>query len=292
MIFMALRHGTFVLLLSLIFTGSACHYRGPASDPTPVARGLRFISHNAAFDSFFADLHDEQLAMLQLPEQERKLRKDLASELKVADSATTTVLAEQSTVIAQGLLVQGTALKLDVEGFNAVDEADTAAQMRVSGTLDGENLRHAESITRTARSELKLLARLNAKEQSLQRLAARAAILEAETDRAFAASDSTQIESVHRNLSDAKLLIALMDERRLDLAVDARRTVERLANAVTTNPALGASNEPPLVTFVKPEPSKDKATNRKPGGGPATTARGGASKSSPETNAPAADFEP
>jgi hypothetical protein len=292
MVFMSRRHGTITLLISLMLGAAGCNYQTRAADPSNVARGLRFVSHNTAFDAFFADLHDEQIAMLQLPEQERKLRKDLASDLKLSDSATTTVLAERAAVIAQGLSVQGTSLKLDVEGYIAVDEADTAAQMRVSGTLDGENLKFAEAITRAARSELKLLARLNAKEQSLQRLAARAAVLEAETDRTFAASDAKITEEVHRNLSDARLLIALMDERRLDLAVDARRTVERLATVVTTNPALGGSNEAPLVTFVKPEPPRDRSVIRKPGGGPATPVRGAASKSPQETNAPAADFEP
>jgi hypothetical protein len=292
MVFMSLRLGTIPLLMSLMLAAAGCNYPTHTADPSNVARGLRFVSHNSAFDAFFADLHDEQITMLQLPEQERKYRKELASDLKLSDSATTTVLAERAAVIAQSLGVQGTTLKLDVEGYIAVDEADTAAQMRVSGTLDGENLRFAEAITRAARSELKLLARLNAKEQSLQRLAARAAVLEAETDRTFATSDPKVIEEVHRNLSDAKLLIALMDERRLDLAVDARRTVERLATVVTTNPALGAPNEAPLVAFVKQEPPKDKSVTRKSGGGPATPVRGAASKSPQETNAPAADFEP
>lgn len=289
---MSLRHISIGFLCSLLALGTACNRYLPSGDPTNVARGLRFVSHNAAYDAFFADLHDEQLAMLQLPEQERKLRKDLATDLKIADGATTTVLAERAATIAQGLLTQGTTLKLDVEGYNAVDEADTAAQMRVSGTLDGENLKFAESITRAARSELKLLARLNAKEQTLQRLAARAAILETEADRTFAAADSKQLEAVHRNLGDARLSIALMDERRLDLAVDARRTIERLANVTTTNPALGAANEPPLVSFVRTEPPRDKGLNRvKPGGGPAPAVRGGASKSPQEANAPP-DFEP
>jgi hypothetical protein len=292
MISMSLRHFTIGLFCSFLLGATACHSQPPSNDPTAVARGLRFVSHNAAFDAFFADLHEEQLAMLQLPEQERKLRKDLATDLKVADGATTMVLAERAAAIAQGLSAQGTTLKLDVEGYNAVDEADTAAQMRVNGSLEGENLKFAEAIARTARSELKVLAQLNAKEQTLQRLAARATILESEADRAFAAADSKQLEAVHRNLSDARLLIALMDERRLDLAVDVRRTVERLASEVTTNPTLGASNEPPLVTFVKTEPPKERSPNRaRTGGGPATPVRGGATKSAPEANAPP-DFEP
>ncbi len=100
------------------------------------------------------------------------------------------------------------------------------------------------------------------------------------------------MEEVHRNLSDARLMLVLMEERRLDLAVDAHRTIERLATAVTTNPALGAANEAPLVTFVKQEPPRDKSLIRKPGGGPASPVRGAAPKSPQETNAPAADFEP
>lgn len=290
---MSLRHGTVSLILSALFAVSACHNHGPASDPTPVARGLRFVSHNPAFDTFFADLHDEQLSMLQLPDAERKIRKDLAQDLKMTDnSATAMVLSERAAAIAQSLMSQGTALKLDVEGLNAVDEADTSAQMRVSGNLDGENLRFAEAITRAARAELKLLSHLNAKEQTLQRLAARAAVLEAETDRSFA-SDSKLQESVHRNLSDARILIALIDERRLDLAVDARRTVERLSSGVTTNPALGSGNEPPLVTFVRPEPPRERSSVRgtgRVGGGAATPARGAATKSPPETSSQ--DFEP
>jgi len=284
------RHGTVCLLISALFAASACHSRGPATDPTPVARGMRFVSHNTAYDTFFADLHEEQLSMLQLPQSERKVRKDLAQDIKVIDSATTAVIAERASAIAQALLAQGTTLNLDFEGLNAVDEADTSAQMRVAGTLDGENLRFAEAITRAARAELKLLAKLNGKEQNLQRLAARATMLDAEADRAFA-SDSKVQESVHRNLSDARLLIALMDEKRLDLAVDARRTVERLASGVTTNPALGAGNEPPLVTFVRSEPKDRASTRSKLGGGSATPARGAASKSPSEAN-PAPDFEP
>jgi hypothetical protein len=188
------------------------------------------------------------------------------------------------------VLAQGTALKLDIEGIDAVDEADTSAQMRVSGNLDGENLRFAEAITRAARAELKLLSHLNAKEQTLQRLAARASILEAEADRTFA-SDSRLEEAVHRNLSDARILIAIMDERRFDLAVDARRTVERLSSGVTTNPNLGSSNEPPLVTFVRPDLPKERAPVRaKAGGGAAAPARGAASKSPAEASGQ--DFEP
>ena len=96
---------------------------------------------------------------------------------------------------------------------------------------------------------------------------------------------------MHRNLSDARILIAIMDERRFDLAVDARRTVERLSSGVTTNPNLGSSNEPPLVTFVKPEPPKERApVHVKSGGGAAAPARGAASKSSSEANGQ--DFEP
>lgn len=285
------RHRNASLLISLLLALSACHQTRPANETTPVARGLRFVSHNPAFDMFFADLHEEQLSMLQLPEDERKVRKNLAQDLKIADNtATAMVLSERAKAIAQAVLAQGTALKLDIEGINAVDEADTSAQMRVSGNLDGENLRFAEAITRAARAELKLLAHLNAKEQTLQRLAARASILEAETDRTFA-SDSKIEEAVHRNLSDARILIAIMDERRFDLAVDARRTVERLSSGVTTNPNLGLSNEPPLVTFVRPEPPKEHAPVRaKSGGGAAAPARGAASKSPPEASGQ--DFEP
>jgi hypothetical protein len=56
--------------------------------PPPVTRGrcagrtemtAARSASTAAFDALFADLHDGQIAM-QLPEQERKLRKDLASD--------------------------------------------------------------------------------------------------------------------------------------------------------------------------------------------------------------------
>ena len=290
---MSLRHGIMSLLTLLALASSGCHPNRQPVEPTPVARGMKFVSKNVAFDAFFTDLYYAQLDMLSLPEQERNNRKDLAKELKIDEGATATVLAERAATIAQGFAGKGTMVKLDIEGLEAVDEADTSAQMRVSGYLEGDNLHYAESITRTARSELKLLAHLNARGQTLQRLAARANMLEGEVERAFAGSDAKQIEFVRRNLSDAKLLISVMDEKRLELSLESRRTVERLASAVTTNPALGAPNEPPLVTFVRPPPSqdKDKGTKGKAGGGPATV-RGGATKSPSETSAPAADFEP
>jgi hypothetical protein len=165
--------------------------------------------------------------------------------------------------------------------------------MRVNGALDGDSLHFAEAVTRTARSELKLLAHLNQRGQSLQRLAARASVLDNELDRAFSGKDSKLVAQVRRNLSDAKLFISLIDERRVGLAIDARHTIERLANSVTTNAALGSPNEPPLIAYVKPppDPAKDKPVARKPAGSPA--GRGGNSKSPAEApNAPAADFEP
>jgi hypothetical protein len=290
---MSLRHGTVCLLISLALTTFACHPR-PAAEPTLVARGLRFVSHNVAFDAFFADLRATQMDMASLPDQERGYRKELAKELNVEQSATVNVLAERAATLAQAISSKGTSLKLDIEGLEAVDEADTSAQMRVSGSLETDQLRFAEAVTRTARAELKLLAHLNFRGQSLQRLTARAAVLDGELDQAFAGKDSQLIEQVRRNLSDAKLLISMMEERRVDLAAEARRTVERLANAVTTNASLGAPNEPPLVTFVRPppEPSKEKVAPRKAGGGPAS--RGGTPKSPSEApSAPAtADFEP
>ncbi len=300
---MSLRHGTLSLLTVIILASPGCYRNRQPAEPTPVARGLKFVSKNAAFDAFFTDLHDVQLDMLALPEQERNFRKVLAKEIKVDEGATTSVLAERAAAIAQGFASKGTTVKLDVEGLEAVDEADTAAQMRVSGYLEGEALHHAESIARAARSELKLLAHLNARGQTLQRLAGRATMLEAEVERAFAGSDPKQMEFVRRNLSDAKLLISVMDDKRLELSLESRRTVERLASAVTTNPALGSPNEPPLVTFVRSDPNrdrdrdkdkdkdKDKGTKAKAGGGPAN-ARGGITKSQAETSAPAADFEP
>jgi len=293
---MSLHRGTLYLLISLSLTALDCSPHRRASEPTPVARGLRFISHNAAFDAFFADLHDAQLDMLSLPERELNYRKSLAVELKVEEGATTNVLAEKAAALAKDIAAKGTSLKLDIEGLEAVDEADTSAQMRVSGSLESDNIHFAEAVTRTARSELKLLAHLNAKSQSLQRLAGRATLLEGEVDRAFSDKDPKLLEQVRRNLSDARLLISMMDEKRLDLSVEARRTVERLATAVTTNNALGAPNEPPLITFVRPPPpdptiNKDKPSPRRTGGGPA--ARGGNTKSPTEAGAtPAADFEP
>ena len=293
---MSLHRGTLHLFLLLSLTALDCSPHRQASEPTQVARGLRFISHNAAFDAFFADLHDAQLDMLSLPERELNFRKSLAGELKVEEGATTNVLTEKAAALAKDIAAKGTSLKLDIEGLEAVDEADTSAQMRVSGSLESDHIRFAEAVTRTARSELKLLAHLNAKNQSLQRLASRAAILEGEVERAFSDKDSKLLEQVHRNLSDARLFISMMDEKLLDLSVEARRTVERLATAVTTNAALGAPNEPPLITFVRPPPpdptiNKDRSGARKTGASPA--ARGGNTKSPTEAGStPAADFEP
>ncbi|GEM_PF-2644557 len=291
---MRFRHGISCLLMSVSLALSGCHASRSTMEPTAVARGLRFVSRNAAFDAFFSDLHHFQIDMLALPDRERNHRKELAKELKVEQGATANVLAERAQSIAQAIASHGTTLKLDIEGLEAVDEADTSAQMRVSGTLEGDSLHFAEAVTRTARAELKLLAHLNARGQSWQRLAARAAVLDGELERAFADEDPKHVEQVRRNLSDAKLLISMMDERRLDLAAEARRTVERLAASVTTNAALGSPNEPPLVTFVKPppDPSKERSSTRRSGGSPAL--RGAAPKSPPETtSAPAAaDFEP
>lgn len=292
---MSLHRGSIYLVMSLSLAALDCSHQRGASEPTPVARGLRFISHHAAFDAFFADLHDAQLDMLSLPARELDFRKSLAWELKVEEGATTNVLAEKAAALAKDIAARGTSLKLDIEGLEAVDEADTSAQMRVSGSLESDHIHFAEAVTRTARSELKLLAHLNAKSQSLQRLAGRAAVLEGEVERAFSDKDAKTLEQVRRNLSDARLLISMMDAKRADLSVEARRTVEHLAAAVTTNSALGAPNEPPLITFVRspPEPpnSKDKPNTRKTGGGPA--ARGGSTKSSPEASGtPATDFEP
>lgn len=289
---MALHRSNWLLITLTITLSSGCLPRKAPAEPTPVARGLRFSSHNAAFDAFFADLHDLQVQMMSLPERERNLRKELAQALKIDDGATTNLLSERAGTMAQGFRTKGAQLKLDIEGLEAVDEADTSAQMRVSGSLDPDGLHYAEAITRTVRAELKLLARLNALQQTLQRMSARSNVLEGEVERAFA-SDPARAPEVRRNLGDSKLMISMMDEKRVDLAVEVRRVVERLASAATTNATLAAPNEAPLVTFVKAEREKDASRNTGRSKPPAPAATRTPSARSPaEKPAAPTDFEP
>lgn len=272
-----------LLATALLALAPACNRQ--AQRPTQVAAGLRFVAQEASFDAFFSELFDLQLLLAAAPADERQLRVTLASSLGVTDGTTPGLLAERVATRSLELKDKGLQLRLEIEGWDAVDPADTSAQTRVVGTLDDAGRKTVEAVTLATRGELALMARLRRARSSVELLNSRAMALEPLVEGTFV-NQPAHLESVRRNLDDTKRVLPLLASRAATLAEESKRFASRLATALTTHPQLSTSPTPPLVTS---EPARALPPRPAPArGGPARPA----AKPKPASAAPSSDFEP
>lgn len=240
-------HWLAVATLSL--ANSQCVHRDP-SPPIVTSRvqeGQLYQSGHSEFDGLFRELHGLQQALSSAPDEERQYRRALASALKLEDGATRQALADKVQAQASAFDTKRIRVRLDVDGIDADDEADTMAQAKVVGALDEDAQKFIEATAMATRNELRFAARLRRAQKRLEHLAHHSAALDPWIETTFGGQGPTKVAEVRRNLDDARRQFPLLTVRAAELADEARRTVQKLVLALTTDPSLGNGKEPPLI---------------------------------------------
>ncbi|MGE5786812.1 MAG: hypothetical protein ACM3ZE_19620, partial [Myxococcales bacterium] len=217
-------------LAILSLTCSQCVRKDPAPVPATsrVQEGQLYQSGHSEFDGLFRELHGLQQTLFGASEEERQYRRALAGALKLEDGATRQALADSVQKLASSLDPKKIRVRLDVEGIDADDEADTMAQAKVVGALDEEAQEFIEATALAARNELKFAARLRRAQKRLEHLAHHAAALDPWVDTTFGGQGQAKVVEVRRNLEDARRQFPLLTVRAAELSDEARRTVQRL----------------------------------------------------------------
>jgi hypothetical protein len=249
---------------------TACHL-GNTQVPTRVESGLLYSAGQAEFDTFFRDLYQLQTELQRAPDEERKLRSELAERLEVTAGATPQLLVDTVTNRAKQFADKKTYFRLEVDGFGAEDEADTMVQSTVSGPLDGKTKSFVENATLLARLELRHAAKLRKANKQASRLIVHAQALDPSIEPTFGAQGYSKLTDVKRNLEAAKRALPLLSLQATDQADTAEQLVRKLSVALTTDQSLPPTNEPPLIANA-PKRTRGTATppRRNGGGTPAT----------------------
>jgi hypothetical protein len=256
-----------------------------------VQNGHLYQSGQSEFDGVFRELHDVQALLAGAPEEERQLRKTLATTISVEEGASPQSLADKVADKAAELATKKIRIKLDLEGLEADDEADTMAQAKLVGTLDDPSRKFVEASALAARQELKFAARLRRAQKRIEHLANHAAALDPWVDSTFGGQGAAKTAEVRHNLDDARRQFPLLTVRAAELAEESRRTVQKLAVALTNDASIGSAKEPPLIAPVEapppPPPRKARPTAAAPN---APAKKPAAAPKAPEGGG--ADFEP
>jgi hypothetical protein len=239
----------------------------PPAVPSHVQNGQLYQSGQSEFDGLFRELYDLQVMLAGAPDEERQIRKTLASALALDSAASRQILADKISARAAEFTAKKLRLKLEIEGLDANDEADAMAQAKVVGTLDESAQSCVEATALAARQELKFAARLRHAQKRLEHLAHHASALDPWIESTFGGHGPAKVAEVRRNLDDARRQFPLLTERSAELAEESRRTVQKLAQALTTDASITSSKEPPLISAAeapaspKPRPRTPAATS-------------------------------
>jgi hypothetical protein len=309
-----------LVLLSL----PACFVFG-STGPSLVGQGRKYTSGDPTFDEFFGTLHRHQVEMAKAPGMEKEIRKRLAGDLKMEKSVSGSLLTKKVGKVAAQLADAGTGLKLEVPQAvddDAADEDDDTPSKAspvslkpVGRELQGDEETFVKSVERAARSEFKLLARMEARKRQLEKLKSTVAALDAQVDSTFRLGGPKKKSEVRKNLQDANTLIPLMIARADDVGGNAKKFLKKLGEVVNTDkgqfsapappPAVPVEPEqlpapgttPPAATPPPPAPEEPPATDKtkgkaKPAKPPPAKAPGAGPAASPTPKPPPSDFEP
>lgn len=241
----------------------------PTAPPSQVQEGRLYQSGQSEFDGLFRELHDLQLLVASATEEERQIRKVLALAISVEEGATRQLLADKVAAKAADLAAKKIRIRLEIEGLEADDEGDTMAQAKLAGSLDDTSRQFVEATALAARQELRFAARLRHAQKRIEHLAHHAAALDPWVDSTFGGQGAIKTAEVRRNLEDARRQFPLLTVRVSELSEEARRTVQKLASAMTNDASLGSPKEPPLIAPVDVPPTKRARPVAPPAAGPA-----------------------
>jgi hypothetical protein len=257
-----------------------CFFFG--SGPSAVGQGRQYESGDRQYDEFFTLLYQLQVDLGRAPDQEKKIRTDLAAALQLQD-ASPSELGKRIKKQTEQIAGAGTGLKVQLNE-DADDDDEARAEIQTVGkTLTPQDEKVVRVIERAARDELTLMVRMKKSDRQLDKLRADVMTLMQQADARFRKSVGKKKE-VEKNLEDAQQLMPLMSTRAREVAQTAKVFIKQLEDAAHTDDGSFAAPPPP------PEPEFEEEDAGPPPPPPKGSKPAPAPKKKP--TGPAADFEP
>ncbi len=260
----------------------------PVRGPSAVGQGELFRAGEPSFDEFFDLMHEEQGRLGRAQGKEKNIRKRLARKLGVKSSAKTTRLGKALAAITKKLEAAGTGVRLEISGADGTAVEEASARIATAGaTTDDKTAGLLEDVQKAASRAAQLQASMNASTRNTTDLAERLKMLEAKAETSF--PDAAQLQSVKKNLADAKELLPMMQERADSVRRRVKRLLKRLRKAAASDLSSFDAPKPapppprPVAPPPTPAPSPDTAPAPAPGPAPAPK---------PPPPPPSSDFEP
>lgn len=272
-----------VVLAGALLVG--CSLLAPQG-PTEVARGEYYAAGKPAYDSFFLQLHELQVAVLAAPDEPQLARSNLTKAVGLPAVASDESLGSRLREELKKLEAQGLRVRLDVPDSLAPD-ASATLYTNEHPAPSALRTQVPEEATRLVRSRNRMQQTRN----QLDKLRVTGIQLEANIDRDFRVEGPWKRDEVRRNLSDGQKLITLMQARAQEVQDSDDKLLALIASSVTTDATLGRAPvhaPPPPAEEVKPP--RRSATRPAPRGAakpaPASARPTGAKPPSDDESAP------
>lgn len=247
--------------------------------PSDVARGEYYAAGKPEFDSFFIELHQQQVSLLAAPNEPAAARKNLTQALGLTPDASDDSLKGRLDQELKKLASLGLRLRLDVPEPSQTLDASATLFSSETGTSTPFRALLPQEGSRLVRSRNRLL---KAKAE-LDQLRVTGITLEGNIDAAFRTDGPWKRDEVRQNLGDGQKLITLMQARAQEVIDKDAKLLELLTASAATDPNLGKtpSAAPP------PPPDESKPARRSGGSRSAPAARPAAAAAAPAPAKPA-----
>jgi hypothetical protein len=233
------------LCLAAAASGCAQH------EITPVARGEYYAAGKPDYDEFFVKLYRHQLDTANALKLEQSARDELARAAGAGPNAKASDL---------GPVLQKMAGELEQAGVEVTVPARAAGteapEVEVRGEPKGDQVAQIEAVRAATRKLRSLEQMARDGDAELDALRTRSIELDREVDRVFWTDGAGKRTEVKNNLSDARELIALMNDSRKGLG---QSSTELLAILQVT---FKSKAPPPEVEAANDEPPKAKKKGR------------------------------
>lgn len=219
-----LRWGLTAILLT---SGFGC----AASDvpPSDVARGALYRTGESDYDRFFSDLHALQVDLDRAPDQERKVRRELARALDAAEDASPAELGARVRTRLLTLREGGIRVRLIVDE-GSYDVA-AVATLHKSGEVPAEARPWLDAVEQAATAEANLMMRTRRQRRELGRMLWLQDGLGRTLDRTFSRLSGSERNEIRQNLEEARPVILRLLARASEVSDAARLVLGELEQA-------------------------------------------------------------
>lgn len=258
----------FSLALGVVSSCSLFEPKGPSD----VARGEYYAAGKPEFDTFFIELHQKQVELLDAPNEPTAVRKNLAAAVALTPDASDDSIKQRWSQELKKLASEGLRLRLEVPEPSPT--TDASATLYASETTTPTPLRSVlpQEATRLVRSRNRMLAA----KAELDKLAVAGISLDGNIDQAFRTDGPWKRDEVRKNVADGQKVITLMQARAHEVAELDQNLLALVGAVATTDANLGRTAPAPA-----PPAAEEAARSSRRGPGPKPTGSASATRSMP-----------